>query len=144
MRSVRLLIVGACLSSGGNIIGTALLENIFGQTDPIRIVAMYGQEDSAVLDQAFVALGFVFRNAHSDQSANQPAHDAASAGTRKRTHDGTCGDERPKAWNGECTDSGQKTQRTTDDRSRSGARRRAFRGFGSLFVGEFLGSHIFR
>src|SRR6476659_3306228 len=106
---VRLLIVGIGFARGRDIFRTGLFEYVFSSADPIRIVAMHGQQDSSVLHQALIALGFVFRDTHSDESANEAADYPAGAGTRERSHNGTRSDEWPEARNRECSNSGQET-----------------------------------
>ena len=74
----------------------------------------------AVFYPTLVALGFVFRNAHSDQSANQSAcrRTHAHTGVSQRPHDGTCGYERSQTWNRERADAGQQPEGAADRRRR--------------------------
>src|ERR1700722_1978665 len=98
---------------------------------------MYGDENAAILHAAFVALGFVFGNAHSDECADQAASCCADAKTCKSAHDGTCRDERSKARNRESADSCKEPERAAHDAARGCACGGTFRRFRVLFGAEF-------
>jgi len=59
---------------------------------PIRIVAVDGKENASLAEHAFVPFGFVLRQAHAYQRANNAAHHAAGADAAKGSHDwASCG-----------------------------------------------------
>src|SRR5580692_668478 len=99
--------VGRGLAGGGNILGVCDLHDVLGALDLIRSVAVDGKQDAAVLDASFVALGFVFRNTHSDQSAGETTDRAADAETCERRHDRASRDERAYAGNCKRANSGE-------------------------------------
>ena len=57
---------------------------------------MNRDKDAAIFHSALIALSFIFRNAHADQSADESARRRANPETGERAHDGACGDERPE------------------------------------------------
>src|ERR1700722_624633 len=66
-RLIRLLPISAGFSAGGNIGRAAALQDVLRFFCPVRIVAVDGKQNSAVLDPAFVTFRLVFRNAHADK-----------------------------------------------------------------------------
>ena len=60
---------------------------------------MHRQQNTAILHAAFIPLGFILRNAKSDECSDEAAHSAAHTETRERTHAGACCDERTNAGN---------------------------------------------
>ena len=80
-------------------------------------------QDAAVFDAAFVTLGFILRNAHADQRADEAARRAADTEPGQRAHDRTRRDERSKAGDGERADAGKQAQRSAhySARGRAGA-----------------------
>ena len=111
----------------------------FARLYPIGVVAVHREEDAAIFHSALVTLGLIFRNAHADQGANEPACRRADTQTRECAHDGTCGDERSKAGNRKRSNTGKQSQRATYRTARRRSGCRAFRRFRVLFGGEFLG-----
>src|SRR5580700_4538533 len=92
------------LSRGRNILCARALQNLLGFFCPLRGVRMDRQENSAILDAAFVSLGFVLRDSHADQSTRKPTHRSADSGASKGRHDRPSGYERPQARNRQSTD----------------------------------------
>ncbi len=70
---------GSAFARGCDVLSSARLQHIFGTAYLISRIAMNGKERSAVLNTPFVALCLVFRNAHSDQRADQAAHGTTDA-----------------------------------------------------------------
>src|SRR5664279_4227700 len=97
---------------------------------------MNGQQNPAILDAPFVALGFVFRDSHTDQSAREATDCAANAGSREGCHDRSGSNERPEAGYCQCADAYQPAQTTAQQSTGACTSRRAFRGLGVLFVCE--------
>ena len=97
---------------------------------------MHGDEDAAILDAAFVALGLVLGNAHADECSDEAADCSANAETRECAHDGTRSDERTDAGDRERADAGEKTERAADDTADAYAGRGAFRRLGVLLGRE--------
>jgi hypothetical protein len=61
------LCVNRRFSCGGDFLAARGLENFLGSHDFPRRVAMHGDEDTALLQMAFVSLRFKFRDAQADQ-----------------------------------------------------------------------------
>src|SRR5579872_2025443 len=71
---------------------------------------MHGEQDSAFLDPAFVTLGFVFGNAHADQSSRDAANCAADAHPCQSSNYRAGCNERADARNCQRTNAGQPTE----------------------------------
>src|SRR5271165_2326634 len=71
---IRFVEIRARFAGRRHILRARPLQNLFGAFCPIRIVAVHGKQDASLFDPAFVALGFVFRNAGSDEGASQPTN----------------------------------------------------------------------
>src|SRR6185437_6400589 len=103
---------------------------------------MDGQENSALLHAALIALGFVFGNAHtykgSDEAADCTAGTNASEGGQNRTSR----DERPKTWNRKRTNAHEPAERSANDRAGTRARSCAFRRFGVFLSEKILRAEI--
>ena len=56
---------------------------------------MDGKEYATVLDAAFIALGFVFGNTHSNQRPQKSSDGASRTESSQPGYDGAGGDERP-------------------------------------------------
>ena len=67
--------------------GSGALQDPFSPLHPIRIVAVYGKENASLAEHAFVPLGFVLRQTHAYQRANNAAYHAAGAHAAKGSHD---------------------------------------------------------
>lgn len=105
---------------------------------------MNAKKDAAFFDAAFVALGFVFRDAHADESPGNAADSAAYADSGESGHDGTGGDEGTEAGNGQGSDAGQPAEAAAYYGSGGGAGGSAFGSFGAFAHGEILCAYIFR
>src|SRR6185369_10122455 len=108
--------VGRGLAGGGHIFGASVLQNLFRLLRPIGIVAVNRKKDAAALDPAFVSFGFIFRNAHADQRADDAAYRAADAHTRKGRNNWTCGNKGTDAGDREGADSSQPSYRPAERR----------------------------
>ena len=58
---------------GADVLRAGILEDFFGRGDFLGIFRVDGKENVARLDFTFVAFGFQFRNAQSDQAAGNAA-----------------------------------------------------------------------
>src|SRR4051812_2523614 len=79
----------------------------------LSILGMDGDEDVPFADLAFVLLGFVFRNAESDQRSCQAANGCTEGCSAERCHDRTGRDE----W----ADSGDRERADADQPAKSAA-----------------------
>src|SRR5580698_11380414 len=113
-----------------------MLEQIFGPRDLFRRVTVDGKQDTALFDVSFVALGFVFGDAHTYQGTYETADSAAYSEPGKCAHDRTCRDERTDARDRQSADPGQQPQGSSDYATRRNARGGAFRRFCILLMGE--------
>src|ERR1700689_4899758 len=98
-----------------------MLENIFGFRNLFGRITVDRQQHTAGGDVSGVALGFVLRNSHPDEGADQASHRTARSEPGKASHDGAGRNERAYAGNGKHADSGQDTKRSTDYAARSDA-----------------------
>jgi glutathione reductase (NADPH) len=80
-------------SREGNILSARSLQNFLCPLDFLSGVAMHGEENSALLQAAFVSLCSEFRDTHADQGAGDSAHCSSHAQPRQPCHDWTCGYE---------------------------------------------------
>ena len=88
-------------------------KNLLCLRGPLRIVAMYGEEDAAFLDLTFVTLRLKLGNAHANQSACNAAYRAADTCACQRGHDRTSCDERTDTWDREGTNASKQTESAT-------------------------------
>jgi hypothetical protein len=86
----------------------------------------------------FIALRFVFGDAHPDKCADQAPDRTADAEPRQACHRAGC-DERPKARNRKRANTGQNAERAAENSAGSDTSRCAFRS-----LGVFLMSEVFR
>ncbi len=103
-----------------------------------------GEKDAAVFDAAFIALGFVLRNSHADESSGNAADGSADARARECRHDGTCGNERPKARDGNGADTQQPSHGAAENCAGAGASGRAFRSLRVFLVGKVASARVLR
>ena len=142
---VLALVLGAAVFAGGrDVLGVACLERCLRKGDLFGRVAVDGEERSAVLDAAFIALRFVLGNAHADKGSDDSAYRAAYAESGECAHDWAGGDERADAGDGEGSDAGKEAERTTDGSACGDAGRGTLRGLGVLLVGEGAGAFVVR
>src|SRR5580704_12408264 len=105
---------------------------------------MHREQHAARLHAAFIALRFILRHSHADQSADESTHRPARAQTRQRAHDGTSRDERSDARDGQRADAGQQTECAANYASCGHARGGALRRLGVLLVGEIFRALVIR
>src|SRR5271166_5063236 len=67
-RFVALREVSTGLARRRYVLGAGTLQYLLRSLGPVRAVAVHRQQNATGLHSAFVALGFVFRDAHSDRS----------------------------------------------------------------------------
>ena len=127
-------------SRGGNILSARGLQHFLGALDFLTCVAMHGEENSALLQAAFVSLCFKFRDTHADQGAGNSAHCSSNAQPRQPCHDRTCGYEWTEPRNRQQTNTCQQTERATNYASCGHAYCRTFGRFRRLFRAHVLGA----
>src|SRR6476659_8074818 len=64
---------GAGFAGGGDVFSSGFLERLLGGVDLFGGVAVNGEESASALDGAFVTLGFVLGDSHSDPGSNETA-----------------------------------------------------------------------
>jgi hypothetical protein len=86
----------ACaLTARGDVLGSRTLQRMLDAVHGFRGVAMDGKKCATVLDAAFIALGFVFGNTHSNQRPQKSSDGASRTESSQPGYDGAGGDERP-------------------------------------------------
>lgn len=93
---------------------------------------------------ALVPFCFIFRNAQSDQGASQSTQGASRPRSSKSRHHRAGRNERPYPRNCQRADSCQPSERSAQDRARSGTGRGSFRSFRVLLVREIFRALIVR
>src|SRR5579864_3895019 len=82
---------------------------------------MNGEQNASIFHAAFVTLGFVFRNAHTNQGSSDSTYRSAYASSSQGCHNRAGSDKWPQAGNGNGADAEQPSHGSADDRSRSSA-----------------------
>src|SRR5207302_857425 len=95
-------------------------------------------------NSAFVALSFVFRDAHSYQRSGNAADRASHSGSSERCHDRTGGDEGTQSRNSESADANQPPHGPAEDDPSSGSRGGSLRSLGAFLVRKILRSGALR
>src|SRR5204863_5234043 len=72
-------VIGFGLARRGDILGAGFLQDLLGSPGPVAIVRMNREQHAAALDASLIALGLIFRNAHTNQCAGETAHHTSSA-----------------------------------------------------------------
>src|SRR5579863_2583884 len=93
-------VVRTGLTARGNVLGASALQDLLCAPDGLGAVAVDRKQNAPVFDPAFVSLGFIFWNPHSNERAGDSSNCATDARTRQRGHDRTCGDK--------CSESGDR------------------------------------
>src|ERR1035441_5198310 len=119
-----------------------MLENILRLFDPLRVVAMDGNQNAALSDSPVIANRFIFGDTHTDEGSHESSDSASGAHTGQRRHDRSRRDERAEARNRQRADANQEAQRTADDATRTCSRTGALRSLGALLVREVFGSLV--
>src|SRR3954466_13995300 len=99
---------------------------------------MHRDEDTAFLEFAFVAFGFVFRDAQTNERADETTRPGADGRSAEACHQGSGGDERSKAWNSERACSHKPSKDTAQNPAGACAGGGALRSLRVFFVGEIL------
>src|SRR5487761_293529 len=99
VRTVAFSVVGGGFARGGDIFRPGILQDLLAPFDPVRVVAMDGHENSALFHATLIALGFVFRNAHTHRGSDEAADRAARTNAGQSGQNRTSGDKWPKARN---------------------------------------------
>src|SRR5208283_125667 len=119
--------IGRAFASGGDILRSSSLEYILGAAHFIGIVTVNREKHTPLFEPTFVALGFIFRNSHSNQSAGDATKSNSNSDTSQSCHDRAGGDKGPKTRYCECTNPREPTQSSANSRSGAGTSCRAFR-----------------
>src|SRR5437660_1875782 len=125
-------------AAGGDVLCAVTLEDFFRAFRFVGILRMHRDENVAFPDFGFVALGFVFRDAHAYQSSDKPARRGAYRCATQRGHYGPRGNEWSQPRYREGADAGQPAQSAAEHASRACSSSRAFGRLGALFVREIL------
>src|ERR1022692_5139372 len=75
--------ISLSLAVGCNIFPTGDFHDSLSAIDLVGCFAMNREQDAAFQQSAFVSLGFILGNPHSDKSAGKPTQSAAHANPRK-------------------------------------------------------------
>src|ERR1017187_9735464 len=97
-------------SGGGNVFGAGRLQQVLCPRNFVRGVTMYRQQNTAPFDSAFVPLGLILRDAHTDECADQSADRAANSQAGQGSHNRAGRNERTEARNRQCADTDQQSQ----------------------------------
>ena len=103
---------------------------------------MHRKQNASLSYTAVIALGFVFRDTHTDQSSHQSSDSAARTNAGQHGYDGPRGDKWAESRNGQSPDPHQEAKRTADGAPCACSRGGALGGLGVLFVREIFGSLI--
>src|ERR1035437_6334620 len=95
---------------------------------------MDGNQDAALSYTAVIALGFVFRDTHTDQGSNESADSATRTYAGECCHDRSRGNKWAEARNRQRPYANQKAKRTADGATRTCPRSDALRSLGVLLV----------
>src|SRR5262249_20551339 len=130
----------AFFAGGRNIVGAGPLEDFFSSLNFIPIFGVHRDENVSLSDLSLVLLGFIFRNAQSDQGTGKAAHCSTDVIHRKRGKERSSRNTRSNAWDSQEAYADEPSQYAADDRTRAGACRGAFRRLGGFFMGKIPGS----
>src|SRR5277367_6270668 len=108
----------------------------------LAVLRMDRDKNATLLDLSLITLGFVLGNAQSDQGSGKTADSGPNGPAAKRRHNRSCCNEWAQARYRQCTDTGQQSNRASDDTSRAGADRRTFRHLCCFFVSEIAGASL--
>jgi len=103
-------------------------------------VAMHGEENSALLQAAFISLCFEFRDTRADQGAGSSAHCSPTPSPASPAHDRTRGDEWAEARNRQKSNTCQQAERATNYATGGHACCRTLGRFRSLFRAHVFGA----
>src|SRR5579864_2062647 len=95
---------------------------------------MYGKQNAAIFHSAFVSLGLVFRNSHSNQGSGNSTDGATNARARKGGDNRPSGNKRSQSRYRQCTNTQQPPHCTAEDDSCSRARCSSFWCLGTFLV----------
>src|SRR5436190_21494572 len=123
-------ILRACLAGGGDIASAGVFQRGLGCIDLLGGVTVNREKSSATFDSTFVALRFIFGDAHANECSDQTAYGAAGTCSCKCRHDWAGCDERTDAGNSESADACEQSQRAPDHATGDGSGGCALRSFG--------------
>src|ERR1700675_1849127 len=125
---INFCIVGARLTGRRDILSPGRLQDLLGPFLPVGVLAMDRDQDPSVFDTAFVALSFVFWDAHSYQRSGDAADRTSYSGSSERGHDRAGGDKWTQSGNCEGAHSHQPAHGSAEDNCSAGTCRGVFRG----------------
>jgi hypothetical protein len=120
-------------------------QDCLGPFHLVRCVRVNGEQNSSILNSAFISFGLVFGNADPNQRPSETTDRAADARSRQCSHNRSGSDKWPKAGNRQGSDTYEPSQSPTQNCPRSGAggstfgRFRAF-SWAKAFVPSFCGN----
>src|ERR1700692_1226456 len=126
----------------GNVVSTFFLEDVFCAVGLIVAFGMNGDKDAALLHFSLITLGFVLRDAQSDQGSGQATDSGTNGSASERRHNWSGSNEWAQARYGQCTNTGQQSNRASNDSSCTGDDRRTFGHLCCLFVSEISGASL--
>src|SRR6202162_3394917 len=135
--------IGRRFARRGKIFRARARKNILGALYFIGRIAMYGNENSTLLQPSLIALGFKFRNAHTYESASHSADSAANSSSGQRRHDWSCCDEGAQSRDCQRADTDEPTECAANYCSRACACRGAFGCLGIFLGRNFAGAQVF-
>src|SRR5947209_4108270 len=103
--------VSRCFRGRGDVLRASRLQDVLGSFDPVRIVAVYREQNTPVLDTAFVTFSLILRHAESDENTHHTAGHSSGAGSGQRTHNRPGGDKWSQPRNSQRTYSSQPPER---------------------------------
>src|ERR1017187_9634445 len=134
------LSINGGFSRGGNILCARRLQDFLGTLDLLTRVAMHGEENSALLQAAFISLCFELGKPRPAKAAGSPPPAPPSAPPRQSCHDRTRGDEWAEARNRQKTNTCQQAERATNYATGGHACCRTLGRFRSLFRAHVFGA----
>lgn len=103
---------------------------------------MDGKQNTALSYTAVIALGFVFRDTHTDQGSNESADGATRTYAGERRHDRSGRNKWAETRNCERPYANEKAKRAADGSTSTCSRRDALRSLGVLLVRKVFGSLV--
>src|SRR6202158_4612167 len=141
---INFRVVRARLTGRRDILGAGRLQDLLSSFLPLGVLTMDRDQDPTIFDAAFVALSFVFWDAHSYQRSGDATDRASYSGSSESGHDRTGGDKRPQSRNSECTYSHQASHGSAEDNPGARTCRGSLRSLGAFLVRKILRSCALR
>src|ERR1700694_3320513 len=135
---INFRVVRARLTGRRDILGAGRLQDLLGPFLPLGVLAMDRDQDPTIFNSAFVALSFVFRDAHSYQRSGDAADRTSHSSSSERSHNRTGGDKWPQSRNSECADAHQPSHGPAEDNTGAGPCRGSLRSLRAFLVRKIL------